>query len=151
MKTIDVDLDDTICDFTGAYNQALSVNPGIKYPQSQYGFFSGLKPIEGALFYISLLQRHFDVHIVTRPSIKNLLCYTEKAAWVKQHFGEDMLNNLHFTCHKHRSDADYLIDDTLWPKFKGEQIQFGKAPFETWRDIIFYLTQKENIKWKSVG
>jgi 5'-nucleotidase len=145
MKVIDIDLDDTICDFTNAYNEARENDTDIKYPQSQYGFFTNLKPIDGAINYIQSLRNYFEVHIVSRPSIKNLLCYTEKAEWVRRHFGEDMLNRLTLTCHKNRLDGDYLIDDTLWPLYKGEQILFGRAPFENWYKVYIYLLRKEKI------
>ena len=144
-KIIDIDLDNTICDYNSAFYDALRRNPDVKYPQSQFDFFRNLKPIHESLWFINLLQQYFDVHIVTRPSIENLLCYTEKAAWVKDHFGKEMLNNLTITCHKHRLNGDYLIDDTLWPNYKGEQIQFGTRGFETWKKVWFYISEKENL------
>lgn len=42
-------MDGVLCDYEKAYNIKLQENPEIKYPQSQYGFFRGLKPIKGAL------------------------------------------------------------------------------------------------------
>lgn len=144
-KIIDIDMDDTLCNYSSARYYAIKKDPLIEYPQSQYGFFYNLQPMDGAIWFVNLLQRDFDVHIVTRPSVKNLLCYTEKAAWVKEHFGEEMLNNLTITCHKDRLDGDYLIDDVEWPAYPGEQILFGKQPFENWRKVWFYIMRKENL------
>jgi 5'-nucleotidase len=145
MKSILIDMDDTICDFTTAYKNSLEKDPKIGYPQSQYGFFMDLEPIDGAKFYISLLAMHFEIHIVTRPSIDNLMCYTEKATWIRKHFGRQMLHYTTMTCHKHKFEGDYLIDDSVWPLFKGEQIVFGMEPFTTWQKVWHYIANKEGI------
>ena len=34
-----IDMDDVLCNFTETANQDLKLNPAIKFPQSQYGFF----------------------------------------------------------------------------------------------------------------
>lgn len=145
MKKILVDMDDTLCHFSEARQRALMEEPGIQWPQSQYGFFRNLLPIRGAKAGILHLRCHFEVHVVTRPSIDNPLCWTEKAEWVKEHLGYEMLKNTTMTSHKHLFAADYLIDDTPWPGFTGEQIQFGLPPFSTWAEVVHYILLKEGL------
>ena len=75
-----IDLDDTLCDFTGAYNKAIKENPGIKYPQSQYGFFANLEPIEGGVDVVKFMikSKKYTPYILTAPSVLNPFSYTEK-------------------------------------------------------------------------
>jgi 5'-nucleotidase len=145
-KVIAVDMDNTICDFITPYNKALKAEPGIIYPQSQYGFFAKLVPIPGATRALrQLMVNGFEVHIVTRPSIYNPLCYTEKRVWVEEYLGLHMCEYFTITTHKHRFIADYLIDDTLWPGFIGEQILYGQEPFDDWSKVIRYIFDKEGL------
>ena len=48
-KIIYVDMDGGLCDFKGAHQKAQLEHPKIAYPQSQYGFFRNLEPIEGGV------------------------------------------------------------------------------------------------------
>ena len=80
-------MDDVICDFKGAHEKALILNPKIQFPQSQYGFFLNLKPIDLAIPSLMLLSAEFDVMILSKPSVYNPLSYTEKRFWIEQHLG----------------------------------------------------------------
>lgn len=144
-KIIHIDMDNTLCDFSGAHADALIEEPGILYPQSQLDFFRKLKPLPHAIMYTNALRRSFDVHIVTRPSVDNLLCFTEKALWIRDHFDREMLINTTMTSYKHKFIGDYLIDDTPWDGFLGEQILFGVKPFEDWRSVFNYIMHKEGL------
>lgn len=143
MKRIYIDMDDTICDFitpfkTGEYK--------LKYPQSKVGFFLNLKPLEFAIDGIRILQSKYDVWILTRPSIKNIHCYTEKAEWIKKYFGEGMLEKLILCPDKSLVKGDYLIDDDNKHgqlKFEGEWIEFTSNRFPNWRTVIEYLINKD--------
>ena len=44
-----INMDDVLCDFTGAYSSDIATNPGTMLPQSQHGFFAKLTPIEGTI------------------------------------------------------------------------------------------------------
>lgn len=137
-KILHIDLDDTLCDFLGAATADIINNPGIRYPQSQHHFFYKLRPIDGALEAFDLLKEcgKYDLWILTRPSIQNRLCYTEKADWVAEHLGEEQLDKTILTCHKGMVKGDILIDDTLWPEFEGRQLQFGSAEYPNWQAIL---------------
>ena len=134
-----IDMDDTMCDFMGAFHLAIKANPFIKYPQSQYGFFTNLKPIPGAIEgYNTLSNSKYDVYILTRPSILNPLCYTEKRIWIENHLGLEACNKLIISPNKSLNKGHYLIDDQPWD-FDGEQIRFGADDFPNWESVIKYL------------
>ena len=139
MKRVYIDMDDTICDFMGPFR---SGDFKLKYPQSKVGFFLDLQPLEFAIEGVKLLQEKYDVWILTRPSIKNTHCYTEKAEWIKKYFGEAMLEKLILCPNKSLVKGDYLIDDDIkhgQKEFEGEHIQFGTSNFPNWKSIIKYL------------
>ncbi len=142
-KIVYVDMDDTICDFitpfkTGEFK--------LKYPQSKVGFFLDLDPIEAAIEGVKTLQTKYDVWILTRPSIKNTHCYTEKAEWIKKYLGEDMLNKMILCPDKSLVKGEFLIDDDYrhgQPEFEGEHIHFmTDERFLNWTSIVEYLMNK---------
>ncbi|MCI5050777.1 MAG: hypothetical protein MRY57_00505 [Candidatus Pacebacteria bacterium] len=146
-----VDMDGVLADFFGRRNQMLKNNPGIKFPQSQYRFFAELEPIKDAIEVFLFLSLHFDVHILTAPSIKNLLCYTEKAEWVLNNLGEEALSNMSISPNKDFFKGDYLIDDNDsgkgQDKFEGKLIHFHSKT-NNWQDIKKYFidTYPEHIQ-----
>lgn len=138
-----VDMDDTLCDFIGPFKRG---EYSIKYPHSKIGFFLDLEPLEGAIEGMSTLQKKYDVYILTRPSIKNIHCYTEKAQWIKKYLGESMLENMIICPDKSLVKGNYLIDDDTkngQTEFEGEHIHFGiDIKFLNWSSVIEYLMNK---------
>ena len=138
------DMDGVLCDFKGAYLQWKGTHPEITYPQSQYGFFSNLEPMPGAVEAFKKLEEHFEMYILTRPSTYNLNCYTEKADWVRRHLGFHVLENFITMCNKSlvQGKGAYLIDDDIQAgqlEFEGELIQFGKEKCPDWDAVLKYL------------
>lgn len=131
-KRIYIDMDGVLCDFKFSYDRGLLEEPSQPYPQSRVGFFYDLQPIPGALEAFRTLSLHYDVWILTRPSTKNLHCYTEKALWVKKYLGETALNKLILCTDKSLLKGDFLIDDTP-QKFGGQIILFNDT---IWSDIV---------------
>jgi 5'(3')-deoxyribonucleotidase len=133
-------MDDTLCDFTGPFKRG---EVAIKYPQSKLGFFLDLEPLEGAIEGMKTLQTKYKVYILTRPSIKNTHCYTEKADWIKKYLGEEMLERMILCPDKSLVKGDFLIDDDHrhgQTEFEGEHIHFGKDKnFMTWSQVVEYL------------
>ena len=141
-KIVYVDMDGVMCDFFGAAKKALTENPKQRYPQSKWGFFLKLEEIPGAIEGFKKLQKKYDVWILTRPSFMNVNCYTEKAQWVWDHLGYDVLEKTIFSGDKSLLIGDYLIDDqnnANQDKFKGEWIHFNSSKFKNWDDVVNYL------------
>lgn len=146
-KIIYIDLDDTLCDYQGAFDCVRETSPQIKFPQSQPGFYEGLKPLPDAIdtFHWLCKQAQFDVYILTAPSIYNPLCYSEKRRWVEQYLGFEHVHRLIISYHKNLLIGDYLIDDKTEERgqenFTGELIQFGISGMRTWRDIKRHISK----------
>lgn len=143
-KDIFFDMDGVLCDFIKRRDMVRERYPEIEYPQSQVGFFSRLDPIEGAVEAFNKLKEcgKYNCYILTRPSIKNIHCYTEKAEWIKEYLGEDVLENMILACDKSLIKGDYLIDDVTvhgQDRFEGEHIHFGQERFPDWEVVLEYL------------
>jgi 5'(3')-deoxyribonucleotidase len=139
-KIIYIDLDGVICDFEKAFKQSQITNPQQPYPQSSWGFFSTLEPIEGAIESIKKLQENFDVWIASAPSVYNLNCYTEKAFWVRQNLGFEMQSKLILITNKSLLKGNFLIDNEI-NKFDGKLIHFGSEKFPNWNSVLELLEQ----------
>ncbi|MCP4438092.1 MAG: hypothetical protein GY810_04040 [Aureispira sp.] len=134
-----IDMDNTLCDYRGRFKERKKLEPETKYPQSQYGFFAGLEPLAGAIESYRLLEQHFEVYILTAPSYRNPLCYTEKRVWVEQHLGLSTTQNLIICQRKGLLIGDFLIDDHPYPEFRGEQLLFDSPQFPSWKAVTKYL------------
>ena len=135
-------MDGVLCNFFKAALEALRKNPEQKYPHSQWGFFLKLEEIPGAIESVNKLKEKYDVWILTRPSFHNVNCFTEKAQWIWDHLGFDMVKKTIMAGDKSLLKGDYLIDDTNTagqPDFEGEWIHFGSENFKNWNDVLKYL------------
>jgi 5'(3')-deoxyribonucleotidase len=115
------------------------------WPQSRPGFFLHLKPIEGSIETILELDKKFDVWFLSRPSIKNIHCYSEKAEWIKDHLGEKWLEKLIISPNKSLLKGDYLIDDGVGfgqEEFEGKFIRFGSEEFPDWKSILKFFNKE---------
>ena len=144
-KIIYIDMDDVLCHFTKAKDRDLLSNPGVIYPQSQYGFYQNLEPIKDGIEAVEALidSSKFDPYILTAPSVKNPLSYTEKRVWVEHYFGINFVERLIICSNKGLLKGDYLIDDHVdgrgQENFEGELIQFGSKQYPDWVSIREYL------------
>jgi 5'(3')-deoxyribonucleotidase len=125
-----IDMDDVLCDYTTAFNNALKETPGIAFPQSQYGFYANLAPITGAA-----------------PSTKNPFSYTEKRVWIEKYFGIEFTEKLIISPNKGLLKGDILIDDLISGRgqenFEGEVMQFGSVSFPDWKTVMAQLETYE--------
>lgn len=145
-KRVFVDMDGTLCDFMGAFKFYKEMDSTRKYPQSRVGFFENLKPLPGSIEGFNLLKEHYDMWILTRPSFKNIHCFSEKAQWILDNLGFDVLENMVISGDKSIIKGDFLIDDHDGhgqDRFDGEWIEFGKEPFDTWEKVTEYLINKK--------
>ena len=137
-----IDMDGVLCDFVKAYLKMKREHPDITYPQSQFGFFNDLEPIKDAVNAYERLHDKYNVFILTRPSVYNLMCYTEKAYWVKKYLGFEILENLIMSPDKSLLKGDFLIDDHTdygQTEFEGKLLLFGGKDFPEWEPILKYL------------
>ncbi len=132
-------MDDVLCNYRERFIQRQEENPLIGWPPAEYGFFRDLDPKKGAIEAVNILRTKYDVYILTRPSVKNPFCYTEKRDWVGKHFDYEMCEKLILCYHKHMVIGDYLIDDNIHPGFIGEHIHFGNEKFSDWDVVLKYL------------
>ena len=144
-KIVYVDMDNTICDYNSQMVHYRKLFPDVEFPQSELYFFSSMEPIDYALSCVAQLDDdpRYEVWFATAPSLKNLHCWSEKAKWILDHFGEDFLPRLIIAYDKSKLLGDYLIDDMDegrgQDKFRGELIQIGTDKWENWIDITAYL------------
>ncbi len=147
MKTVYVDMDGVLCDFFGASKKALTETPQQRFPQAQWGFFLKLSEIKDSIKSINILKENYDVWILTRASHRNVNCYTEKAQWIWDHLGFDMLEKLIICSDKSKLKGHYLIDDqnnAHQDKFEGKWIQFGSDRFPNWEYVTKYMINQLN-------
>lgn len=143
-----VDMDDVLCEYSKAHKRYKEEHPEVDYPQSKEGFFRNLEPIKGAVEAVNRLREipDLDVYILTAPSHKNPLCYTEKRQWIENYFDLEFTRKLVITTNKGLLKGDYLVDDYLEGKgqesFTGELIQFASERFPSWKEVILYLLNK---------
>lgn len=141
MKIVFIDMDDTLCDFKGAFLKAVAENPAIQYPQSQYRFFANLQPLDGAILAVKALidSDRYDPYVLSAPSTRNPFSYAEKREWIEAQFGYEFCEKLILCAHKGLLRGDFLIDDNAEGKgqerFEGELIQFGSEEFPDWRSV----------------
>lgn len=138
-------MDHVLCDYSEGFIDYKDKNTGILYPQSIKGFYLDLKPIPGAIEGFKFLEKHFEVYIATRPSYKNVHCYSEKREWVENYLGLETCKNLGMTPNKNLLIGEYLIDDDPSWKFNGIQLLFGSEKYPNWESIINYFKNKYNV------
>jgi 5'-nucleotidase len=140
-----IDMDDVLCDFSGAHRKALVDNPKLPFPQSQYGFFVNLPEIEDAVASVKALinSPKYDPYILTAPSIRNPLSYTEKRVWIEQKFGLKFVKKLIICPNKSLLKGQFLIDDNHTgkgqDKFEGKLIHFGSNEFPNWEKVRVFF------------
>ena len=142
MPIIYIDMDDVLCDYSSKIVEEKNKSPESPYPQSVPGFFRGLEPIEGAIDAVKHLrtQEDIDVYILTAPSTKNPLSYTEKRLWIEDKLGYEMTTNLIICSHKGLLKGDILIDDHASGRgqelFEGKLIHFGQEAYPDWKTVL---------------
>ena len=147
-KRLYIDMDGVLCDFKKLYNSELESNPTQPYPQSQFGFFLNLESIPFAIDSINHLQKYFDVWILTRPSVHNLSCYTEKAQWIRKYLGFEMQSKTIMCVDKSLLKGHFLVDDQIehgQAEFEGKHIHFGSDEFNNWDKVVTYLMSNKDF------
>jgi len=148
-----IDMDHTFCDFEGSrsfWSERATTDVEKRWPWSQPGFFRSLKPMPGALEFWNKWEEKMDLWFLTRPSIPNRHCYTEKADWIFKYLGNKGLEKLIISHRKDLLIGDILIDDSGnagQETFNGTWLRFGKEPYATWEDVDKFI-EENSIKLK---
>lgn len=135
-----VDMDDVLANYTLAHRSALQACPHTKFPQSVAGFFRDLRPVVGAVEAVNRLRANSNLFVLTAPSTRNPLSYTEKRIWIEEHFDYELTEQLILSPDKGLLKGDFLIDDHANGKgqerFEGKLIHFGSDIFPTWLSVL---------------
>lgn len=91
-------------------------------------WFRDLPVVEGAQEGVRRLQEYFDVWLCTKPLEENLNCRDDKAAWVEEHFGKELVRQLIITPDKTLVHGVALLDDAIKIEWMGKG---------TWKPVIF--------------
>ena len=137
-------MDNTLADYLGMAEQ-MKIDPS--EAKHLKGFFEKLQPMPNAIDSYNKLAEHFDVYILSTAPWSNPDSLTEKLEWVKEHI-PNAYKNVIFSHHKDLNIGDYLIDDSTKNgagNFTGEHIQIHSNKFPTWKDVMTYIFNKENL------
>jgi len=128
-----VDMDQTLCDYEGAvkkklaelYKKDISVDesktnhrleeykPAVDLIKQLPGFWRTLPKIELGFQIVDVLEHNgFGIHVLTRGPHKNIIGWSEKVEWVREH-----LSGVPITITEDKSlvYGKILVDD--WPKY----------------------------------
>lgn len=144
-EVIYIDMDGVLCDIEQGFKETKARDLEIEFPQSIPGFFEDLSPIAGAIDAVNELRKmeRYAVFILTAPSTRKPLCYTEKRIWVEKHFDYRFTKKLILSPNKSLSKGHYLIDDNTQGKgqesFEGKLIHFGSKTYPNWDTVLKYF------------
>jgi 5'(3')-deoxyribonucleotidase len=141
-KTIYIDMDEVVADFSGSYQ--LRHGKKVYGPPEMYvpGFFLDLDPVRGSHKAIhQLIQEGHDVQILTQPVAMSPVSYIEKVQWIMKHF-PILASKINMSQNKGNFVGAYLIDDSVkW-----------KTPFEKngGKFIHFQLDVDPEVMWDKI-
>tara|TARA_Y100000996_G_C22013492_1_gene433734 strand:+ start:35 stop:481 length:447 start_codon:yes stop_codon:yes gene_type:complete len=144
MKILYVDMDGVLVHPTNGLDK-LDKEITEKYLDKPYnapGFFSALKPIEGAIDSFKYLSQHYDTYILTAAPWDNPTAANDKIEWVKKYLPGYAYKRIIISHNKNLCRGDYIIDDNTRngvSDFKGEHIHFGSDKFPDWNHVVEYL------------
>lgn len=143
-KIIYFDMDGVLADY-----EASATNKEAPEKEDD-GFFTQLKPINGAIDAFKTLSEHFDCYILTTAPWSSPKAMSEKRIWVENHLGELAFKRLMTSHRKDLHIGDYLIDDRTVNgagEFSGTHIHFGTPLFPDWETIVEFL-MKQTLEGK---
>lgn len=143
------DLDGTLADYERQKNKYQTLYPHVPFVQCLSGFFLTMPVISKALACFNALERFpgVDNYILTAPSNKNPLSYTEKRLWVQEHLGDNAVENLILASNKSLILGDVLVDDMKGhgqEDFRGKFILINKDT--DWQQICAKIIALAQIK-----
>jgi 5'(3')-deoxyribonucleotidase len=143
-KILYIDMDNVIVDFQSGIDSLNDIEKQLwkdNYDECPY-IFSEMKPLHNSIESLKILNKKFDIYILSTVPWNNSTAWADKVEWVKKYLGNEYEKKLILSHNKHLNFGDYLIDDRTAngaDKFKGELILFGSEKFKNWEKIINYL------------
>lgn len=172
MKTVLVDQDGVLADWTGTLNTRLAemfphipvVAPenikefkiykayasehkeSIMKVMDSERFYADLEPLPGMREAMEGMQAEgLDVRICTSPFVTNYGCASEKLAWVKEHLGTKWMDRVILTGDKTFIRGDVLVDDKSG--IHGFFLDGVNSP--TWKQVVF--AHSHNVGAKDIN
>lgn len=106
--------------------------------------FSLMGPLPWAIQSYNLLNKYFNIYILSTSPWNNPQAWQDKLKWVQTYL-PSAYKNLILSHNKHLNIWDYLIDDRTknWAgEFKWELILFWSEQFPDWDSVTKYLLSK---------
>lgn len=150
-KIIYIDMDNVLVDFPSAFQHfEAAILQEYKNKEDEIPtIFGKMEPLPDAVEAYNLLDKYFQVYILSTSPWDNITALPDKLAWIKKHL-PNAYKNVIFSYNKHLNSGDYLIDDrdkNGVELFKGEHIFFAhKSGPKNWRETIGYIFEKEGIR-----
>jgi len=149
---IHIDMDGVLCDYESFLNKKILEGMNKFQIYQIPGVFEHLEPIDGSIKAFQLLDKYFDVYILSTPMWSNPDSWRGKRIWVEKFLGKHAKKKLILSHNKGLLKGKYLIDDRVANgvlDFEGEHIQFGQKKFSNWSKVLTYLFEKEHIPFQS--
>ena len=143
-KILYIDMDNVLVDFQSGIDKLSEVDK-LEY-KGRYDehpeIFSLMEPMKDAIESYEILEKHYDVYILSTSPWENPPALMQKLEWVKKYL-PTAYKNVIFSHHKNLNKGAFLIDDRTKNgagEFEGTHIHFGNKPEYTWKPIVELLT-----------
>lgn len=150
-KIVYIDMDNVLVDFPSAFDH-YDDDVLKEYENNRdeiHHVFGKMKPMKDAVEAYNLLDKYFQVYILSTSPWDNPTALPDKLAWIRTHL-PSAYKNVIFSHNKHLHLGEYLIDDrdkNGAGEFEGEHIFFGhETGPKDWRETIDYIFKKEGIE-----
>ncbi|VEI57535.1 Uncharacterized protein conserved in bacteria [Pasteurella multocida] len=152
-----VDIDNVLVDFKSGIDQ-LPEEVQIEYQgrlDEVPNIFSLMKPMENAIQSLYILDKYYDIYILSTSPWGNPTAWIDKLNWIQHYFGKEkdslLYKRLILSHHKNLNKGDYIIDDRTAngvDKFEGEHIHFGSEQYPNWQIVTEALLTRANAMSK---
>jgi|LakMenEpi03Aug12_release.lakeMendotaPanAssembly.Ray.scaffolds.fasta_scaffold00957_24 5'-nucleotidase len=148
-KIVYVDMDGVVADFAGKWERMYGrkIDP-YHIPPTPPGFYRDLELIPDAYDAVNFLNTKFNVYFLSTAEWENPSSFIDKRLWIDEKFGSIAYKKLILSNNKSLNLGNYLIDDRTAngsTEFSGEFIHFGSPKFPNWKEVLKYLSVKENF------